>query len=280
MPTRTEAWPEGTPHWIELAVDDSRAAVAFYRELFGWVCLDAGENEGEYLLAFKDGFPVAAIGVKQVDGTRANWSTYLAVEDADLVAKRVSIAGGVTHSDPVEVGPNGRMLVASDPDGASFGVWEAGEHIGVGIFNEPGTLAWSVLHSNDQGRARDFYAEVFGYTYRDLSTPEVPLFTVLRDCDGADVAAMSSNTIAPPGTPPHWLNWFAVVNCDGSAIIVCRLGGRVLVEPHDTPFGRTAIVCGPEREVFGLVDLSTAQKVVALAPSAASVSPYEYSRDF
>ncbi len=265
MPTREEAWPEGTPNWIEVAVDDTAAAATYYAELFGWVCYDAGEEEGDYLLAFKDGHPAAAIGSKQVDGVPASWSTFLAVEDADRTALRVSAAGGETHFAPIDVGPNGRMFVASAPDGASFGVWEAGDHTGVGIYNEPGSLALNVLHTDDLAAARAFYTDVFGYSYRDLSRPELDLFALLRASDGAGVGAMSTNKVAPPGTPSHWMTWFAVANCDESAIMACRLGGRVLVEPEDTPFGRTAVVCGPEGEVFGVVDLTTTRKLVAVA---------------
>ncbi|MGD9961533.1 VOC family protein [Nocardioides sp.] len=265
MPTREEAWPEGTPNWVEVAVDEPTAAAAYYRDLFGWVCYDAGEEEGDYILAFKDGRPAAAIGPKQVDGVPANWATYFAVDDADDAAARIRAAGGEPHFDPVDVGPNGRMFFASSPDGASFGLWEAGEHTGVGIYNEPGSLALNVLHTDDLDLAQTFYTDVFGFSYRDLSRPELVLFALLRASDGTGVAAMSTNKVAPPGTPSHWMTWFAVDNCDESAIMACRLGGRVLVEPEDTPFGRTAVVAGIEGEVFGVVDLRNTRKLVAVA---------------
>jgi len=264
MPTRDEAWPEGTPNWIELAVEDPVAAARYYAQLFGWVCYDTGTEDGDYLLAFKDGHPAAAIGPQQVAGRPAHWSTYFAVEDADDAAKRVLAAGGQTHFDPLDVGPNGRMFFAAAPDGASFGVWEAGDHTGVGIYNEPGSLAWNVLHSNHLDLARAFYADVFGYTYRDLSTPELTLFGFLRASDGAGVGAMTTNDVAPAGTPSHWITWFAVANCDESAILACRLGGRVLIEPEETAFGRISVVAGIEGEVFGLVDLSTARRLTAV----------------
>ncbi len=265
MPTREEAWPEGTPNWVEVAVDHPQEAAAYYRNLFGWDCYEAGAEEGDYILAFKDGRPAAAIGPKDDDEVPASWATFFAVEDADETARRVRAAGGDAHFDPVDVGPNGRMFFASSPDGASFGVWQAGDHTGVGIYNEPGSLALNVLHSNDLPMAREFYADVFGFSYRDLSRPELDLFALLRSSDGSGVAAMSTNKVAPQGTPSHWMTWFAVENCDESAIMACRLGGRVLIEPEDTPFGRTALVCGTEGEVFGVVDLRTTRKLLAVA---------------
>lgn len=268
MPTREEAWPEGTPNWIELTAVDAAAAAAYYGELFGWVSYDTS-GDGAYLLAFRDGQPAAAIVSKQLPEVRAHWSTYFAVEDADAVAGRVIAAGGETHCDPLDVGPNGRMLVASSPDGARFGVWEAGDHIGVGIYNEPGTLAWNTLHSTDLDAARSFYADVFDFAYQDLTVPSLTYVLALRASDESGIGALTTNDLAPPGTPSHWLTWFAVDGCDESAIMACRLGGRVLIEPEDTPFGRAAVVSGPEGEVFGLVDLSCARRLV-LVPDVPS----------
>jgi predicted enzyme related to lactoylglutathione lyase len=34
MPTRDEAWPQGTPCWVDLGVDDVDAARTFYTQLF------------------------------------------------------------------------------------------------------------------------------------------------------------------------------------------------------------------------------------------------------
>jgi uncharacterized protein len=265
MPIRDEAWPEGTPNWVEVAVDEPQVAAAYYSELFGWECYEAGAEEGDYILAFKGGRPAAAIGPKQEEDAPAIWATFFAVEDADATARRVAAAGGEAHFPPVDIGPNGRMFFATSPDGANFGVWQAGEHTGVGIFNEPGSLALNVLHTNELELAQEFYSEVFGYSYRDLSRPELDLFALLRAGDGVGVGAMSTNKVAPPGTPSHWMTWFAVADCDEAAVLACRLGGRVLIQPEDTPFGRTAVVAGPEREVFGVVDLTNTRKLVAVA---------------
>jgi len=40
------------------------------------------------------------------------------------------------------VGPLGRMFIAADATGATFGVWQAGAHIGAGLVNEQGGLTW------------------------------------------------------------------------------------------------------------------------------------------
>ncbi len=83
---------------------------------------------------------------------------------------RASIAdhGGTVLLAPGDVGGLGRMCIAADPTGAAFGVWQAGDHIGAGIVNEPGGLTWDDLRSPDPDTARAFYAAVFGHRMEPL----------------------------------------------------------------------------------------------------------------
>ena len=59
---------------------------------------------------------------------------------------------------------------------------------------------------------------------------------------------------APPGTPSHWLAYFAVADADAAVSAVGDGGGRVLLSPEDTPragrggddpFGATFGLIGP-----------------------------------
>ena len=36
MSTRDEAWPQGTPNWVDLSSPDVATSNEFYRALFGW----------------------------------------------------------------------------------------------------------------------------------------------------------------------------------------------------------------------------------------------------
>src|SRR6476619_7519102 len=64
MPTRDDAWPQGTPCWIDCQVDDTTKAREFYAGLFGWEIYDSPEEAGGYLMAMKHGKPAAGIGPK------------------------------------------------------------------------------------------------------------------------------------------------------------------------------------------------------------------------
>lgn len=258
MPYRDEPWPAGTPNWVDLAVDDPAAAATFYETLFGWKVVDPAPDpaDGGYLLAFKDDRAAAGIGPKAAPGAPAAWSTYLASDDADATAAAVTAAGGTLVIDPVDAGGQGRMFVASGPDGATFGVWEGRGRLGAEIHNEPGAYAWNELASSDLDTARRFYTEVFGYSYDDYSGPQGTYFIFKRPGDDWGCGGMADLAQHPAGTPSHWLAWFSVDSCDDTASRVAALGGAVVAEPYDTPFGRMAVVAGAQGEVFGLIDLA------------------------
>ena len=53
--------------------------------------------------------------------------------------------------------------------------------------------------------------------------------------------------------PPHWLNYFAVEDCDATATKARELGGNVMHGPFDTPHGRVAVVADPYGAVFSAI---------------------------
>jgi uncharacterized protein len=50
---------------------------------------------------------------------------------------------------PMDVIEEGRMAVAMDPAGAVFALWQGGNTTGIGVANEPDTLAWNEHLSRD-----------------------------------------------------------------------------------------------------------------------------------
>lgn len=125
MPVREEAWPPGTPCWVDCQVDDPAKAGEFYAALFGWDVQGGGEDAGGYLMAMREGRAVAGIGPKPEAGVPSVWTTYFAVADADKSAEQVTAAGGKLLVPAFDVMEFGRMFVAADASGAPFAVWEA-----------------------------------------------------------------------------------------------------------------------------------------------------------
>ncbi|NYJ01658.1 hypothetical protein HNR19_002356 [Nocardioides thalensis] len=262
MPTRDDAWPAGTPNWVDLAADDPQAAAEFYSQLFGWDVADpdpeTAEQTGGYRMAMKNGRAAAGIGSKMGQDIPSNWATYLASDDIEASAEAVKAAGGTLQMDPFDVMTFGKMFFATAPDGASFGVWQAGDHIGAQIYNEPGSYNWNEVHSRDLDAAKEFYASAFGYTYDDMSGEQGPYFGFKVPGGDEPVGGMGPADMLPEGAPSIWLAWFSVEDCDASVAKVQELGGSVLAEPFDTPFGRMSVVTGAQGEAFGMISAPAA----------------------
>ena len=256
MSTRTEPWPAGTPCWVDLSVPDVAGAVAFYSEVIGWTFVDTGPDYGGYHIAQVDGRAAAGVGPVMQEGQPSAWTVYLASDDVDATAKLVGEHGGSIFAGPMDIAGNGRMLIAADPTGGVFGVWQQTGMIGSAVVDEPGAFVWSDARLTDVDAGKRFYADVFGFRYAPLGpeageTGDYETFVApgAPDRPAGGIGGMMG---APPGTPSHWLAYFTVADADAAADAVGAADGRVLRAPETTPFGRIGVVVDPFGAVFGL----------------------------
>ncbi len=253
MSTRTDPWPPGTPCWVDLSVPDVAGAVAFYSSVIGWTFVDTGADYGGYHIAQMDGRAAAGIGPLMQEGQPAAWTVYLASDDADATAKLIGEHGGTVYAGPTDIADNGRMLIAADPTGGVFGVWQQTGMIGSALVDEPGAFVWDDARLHDVEVGKRFYADVFGLRYAPLpdagEAGDYEIFTL----DGErPLGGMGGIVDAPPGTPSHWLAYFTVADVDAAVEAVGDGGGRVLMSPETTPFGRIGVVTDPFGATFGL----------------------------
>jgi uncharacterized protein len=256
MPTRTNHWPTGTPCWVDLAVPDLATAKAFYGAVFGWSFFDSGAEFGHYQVCQIDGRAAAALGPLHYEGQLTAWTVYLASDDADGTAKLIGANGGTVLAEPFDIPGNGRMCLAQDPLGATFGVWQATGQHGVEVYAEPGALVWTDARLPDPDTGRTFYTAVFGYRYEPLEGAPPDYTTIHFDTarDGEPVGGIGGMMGAPEGTPPHWLPYFLVSDADAAATSAAAAGGAILAEPFDTPYGRMAGITDPHGATFFVVE--------------------------
>ena len=93
---------------------------------------------------------------------------------------------------------------------------------------KPGSFVWAELHTTDVAAAKNFYGDMFGWTYIDHPMPN-GVYTIFQ-ADGNDVAAAVP---AMPGMPPNWGVYFSVTDLDASTAKVTELGGEVAMGPMD-----------------------------------------------
>lgn len=211
-------------------------------------------------MATLDGKAVAGIGPKPENmNIPSAWTSYLATDDADQLAGKVASNGGQLMMPPFDVMDIGRMFVAMDPTGASFGVWQAKAHIGVEVFNEPGTLVWNELHSQDYVTAQSFYAEVFNYTFTEIGDGQRLIYSTFAlpgARDATDNIGGLVDDSKQPGEQSYWLSWFATDDTEATVAKAKELGATVMMAAELTPFGQMGIVAGLEGEVFGVIDVN------------------------
>jgi predicted enzyme related to lactoylglutathione lyase len=149
---------------------------------------------------------------------------------------------------PFDVMDAGRMSFVMDPSGAPVALWQAGQHIGATLVNEPGTLNWNELLTSDPGVTR-FYSDVLGMTPNTMDMGIGPY--TMFEVDGQPVGG----TMPPqaPGVPNHWHVYFGTDDADAAAAKAAELGGSVVVPPFDTPVGRIAVLSDPQGAVFSVI---------------------------
>ena len=255
-------YPEGVPCWVDVEAADPAAACDFYSGLFGWRFEEAvpAGAPGSYLVARLDGRDVAAVAPG--DGQPAAWNTYVAVDDADASAARVTELGGTVSGGPQDAGPGGRLALCADPRGAAFRLWQPRRRLGAQLVNAPGTWNFSDLRTPDPAAALAFYGALFGWEADQGEPGGAALWR--RPGYGDHLAATVDPDIrvrqatAPPGFadavawlqqgtgPARWRVTFAVADRDAGLATAERLGGSVVGEPVDGPWSRTAVVRDPQ----------------------------------
>lgn len=117
--------------WNELSTTDQEAAFAFYAGAFGWEKGDAMDMGpmGTYQFLVD---PAAATGegcegsgtigamMTRPEGAPAGWTFYFRVPDIDRAAATAQAEGATILHGPSEVPGGDRIIIGSDPQGATF----------------------------------------------------------------------------------------------------------------------------------------------------------------
>lgn len=252
--TDTATIVPGAPVWIDISVTDLERSKRFYAAVLGWEFTDSDpEQYGGYVNATRDGKLVAGMAppMEGMPEPPHVWSTYLAVTDSQATEKAITAAGGSTIYGSMQLEDLGVMGMYADVTGASFGTWQAGSHTGFEAPGAPGSLAWSEAMVGDFASGKEFYSQVFGWTYQDMSAEgmEYAIFTA-----PGDPAGMTGGIgRVDEGEAPYWSAVFQVEDTDAAAQRVVDAGGTVTTEPFDFEFGRLAIATGPDGESFALI---------------------------
>jgi hypothetical protein len=243
----------GAPCWFELATSDRDRAKAFYAKLFGW---SAREDQPDYTIFQLEGKPVAAAYTAS-PAEPVRWIIYFSVADATLAADAVERLGGTVRKGPFAHADAGRMVIAADPRGAEFVLWEAGTVTGVERIQEPNTVLWVELATRDIARAAAFYSALLGWTTKEH--PGAPGAYQIFSAGGRDWGGLLEMDAEWGDRPPFWSFYVWSPDTDAHTEQAKELGSRIFVPPFDAPgVGRLAMLSDPTGARFSLLTPSPA----------------------
>jgi len=254
MTTRDHA-PIGSPCWADLWTSDVEGSRKFYGELFGWEAQEPSPEFGGYFMFTRDGAPVAGGMGDMPDMPAQNlWTIYLATDDIGKTVGAAEAQGAQVVSPPMAVADLGSQAVLVDPTGAQLGAWQPGTFPGFTAVNETGAPSWFELHTRDHAAAVAFYRSVFRWDTNSVGDSDEFRYTTMRDPSGGEDLAgiMDAKAFLPEGVPSHWSLYWEVDDADAVVSKVKALGGSVVMDATETPYGRLATVTDPAGAQFKL----------------------------
>lgn len=255
----------GVPAWVELGTSDVASAQRFYTELFGWNCNEvSGSGNAKYFMWQKNGLDVAGMYPLSAPVTEAgippHWLLYFASGNVDASLHQLREAKGGVLFGPFEVGTAGRSAWCVDRHGAMFAIWQAREHIGCQIVEEPGSLCWAELASPELDLSIQFYQIVFGWKALERKPDTRRSPTRYVEWMANNVATGGGLQLQPDWEefPPHWMPYFQVSDCIQTSRIAVELGGQVVYQPVNAAgVGTFALLADPQGVRFSVIDVQT-----------------------
>jgi predicted enzyme related to lactoylglutathione lyase len=114
----------------------------------------------------------------------------------------------------------------------------------------PGAPCWADLFTTDPARARDFYADVFGWTAEDAGPEYGGYFNFSKD--GARVAGGMRND-GEAGTPDAWSTYLRVTDAHATVDRATAAGADVIVPAMQVmDLGTMAVLADPGHAAIGM----------------------------
>ncbi|HLY56275.1 MAG TPA: VOC family protein [Stellaceae bacterium] len=120
-----------------------------------------------------------------------------------------------------------------------------------------GKIVFVELVTPDLAAAKQFYAGLFGWTFRDVEAGGTAYAEAALD--GRPTAGLIQKPV-PAGEhrQPAWLSFISVPDVDAAAKTASEHGAKVLFQPHDVPSrGRQAVLADPQGAVFAVLASSS-----------------------
>lgn len=121
-------------------------------------------------------------------------------------------------------------------------------------FMNHGVFSWNELITTDLESAKQFYAELLGWTFTETKTIFGTPYLLALKGETMVAGMMLKDENLPAEAMPCWDPYVTVDNVEKSVKQVEELGGEVLVPPTDIPeVGRFAVIKDPQGVCFNII---------------------------
>lgn len=112
-----------------------------------------------------------------------------------------------------------------------------------------GRFIWFDLMSTNPGLSRQFYANLFGWTVKEMDLAPDFKYQMLHAGETAFGGIVPLENA--PNVPSHWMSYITCADVDATCARITELGGQVCVPPTDIPnVGRFAVAGDPTGAYF------------------------------
>ncbi|GLY67093.1 VOC family protein [Amycolatopsis taiwanensis] len=252
--------PSGVPCWVELATTDEAVTRDFYGRLFGWTYhldRDPSTPNGRYLTASLETFDASGL-YHAWAGWPTGWTVRISVPSIVNAAARIEHLGGKLMLGPVDVPRRGSVVHAIDPSGAPVVLWQPPPDWDF-VSGLPNTFSSADLNTRDGAATDHFFGRLFNYKAVRIGNGRSIDYVAWRLNQQPLLYRYVMGPEYHPDTAPHWVVYFEIDHArgtDATAGHALLLGGKVLIEPYDSPWGRIAHLADPTGAIFSIVDRS------------------------
>lgn len=229
--------------WFELVCGDFARARAFYEPLFGWHVESVAMGDEKYPMIHNGSGGIGGLMSAQA-GERAHWRSYISVLDVDRSYQAALATGATSVTPPADFGPVGRGASIVDPTGAAVSLWHSADGDRPDLEQVPvGDWVWNELWTPDAQKALGFYEQALGYTHEEMNMGDQGIYLVLN-ASGKSRGGIFQSPDA--NTPPMWMPYVHVADCDATAARAGELGATVFMPATEVPgVGRIAAMFDP-----------------------------------
>jgi predicted enzyme related to lactoylglutathione lyase len=274
MPDKTA---RGRFVWHELMAPDTAKAHEFYGKVVGWK-MQPFEADPSYQMFAASSGPIG--GTVAQSGEASHWLPYLGTIDIEATIKQAQGLGATVVTDISSTPNGGRWARLTDPQGASFAVYQSTGKPGREKPPKRGEFSWHELMTTDYPAAFKFYSAVFGWEKVDeVDMGEGLGMYFMFGRNGVPLGGMF-NLMPQMEAAPAWTGYIRVKDLN-KAVKKAKAGGATLISgPMEVPGGDwIAQFIDPQGAMFA-VHVLKADLAPAASTEATSPAPEQGTLDF